>query len=310
MNEDSGQSDMAEGERQVLAREQALKASSGGSSHTTYSYATGPDGRSYIVSAEVTITAPEEVLDAIPGGTKTLQSSGTAQAQIGKADDNKNSGKTEDDTAVSAEVAKLKQTERDVVAHEAAHKAAAGSFGGAVSYTYTTGPDGKKYITGGEVPISTPATSDPEEALRNANQVARAALAPGDPSGQDIAVAASAAQMAANARAQIASRGSDKSGQGGRSPAGSPEADSAGKASPENEDTIVKSSSAMFSRAASAYSRQTSPKGFWTAEKGYESSGTGRESGVQESGSKSAPAAPRYDDIWSIAGRREIDIAA
>ena len=81
--------------------------------------------------------------------------------------------------------------------------AAAGRFGGGVSYTYTTGPDGKRYITGGSVPISTPPTNNPEEALANAQQVLRAATAPGDPSGQDIAVAARASAMAATARSKM-----------------------------------------------------------------------------------------------------------
>jgi hypothetical protein len=74
-----------------------------------------------------------------------------------------------------------------------------------VRYTYTTGPDGRRYITGGEVSIHTPATSDPEEVLRNARQVMNAAFAPGTPSGQDIAVAASAAAVASSAMSRLSS---------------------------------------------------------------------------------------------------------
>ncbi|MCM1130004.1 MAG: hypothetical protein NC211_08930 [Alistipes senegalensis] len=117
------------------------------------------------------------------------------------------SGKEEDaenDAAVSAEIAELKQREQEVIAHEAAHKAAGGQYAGAASYTYTTGPDNKKYIDGGEVSIHTPATNDPEEALKIAETIRRAALAPANPSSQDIAVAASASQEAAAARAEIA----------------------------------------------------------------------------------------------------------
>ncbi len=51
--------------------------------------------------------------------------------------------------------------------------------------------------------ISTPSTSDPEEALRLAELVRRAALAPASPSSQDHAVAASATQKAASARADM-----------------------------------------------------------------------------------------------------------
>ncbi|MCM1512964.1 MAG: hypothetical protein NC112_07655 [Oxalobacter formigenes] len=117
------------------------------------------------------------------------------------------SGKEEDaenDPAVSAEIAELKQREQEVIAHEAAHKAAGGQYAGAASYTYTTGPDNKKYIDGGEVSIHTPATNDPEEALKIAETVRRAALAPANPSCQDLSVAASASQEAAAARAEIA----------------------------------------------------------------------------------------------------------
>ena len=82
--------------------------------------------------------------------------------------------------------------------------------------TYTTGPDGRRYITGGHVPIHTPATSDPEEALRNAETVMRAALSPGDPSAQDLAVAARAASRAASARAKILARSLAKTNKANR----------------------------------------------------------------------------------------------
>lgn len=194
-------------ERSVLAQESALKASaSGAKTTTTYKYEIGPDGKKYIVGAEVSITGTEDQLDAVPGGKRQLdgKSAGTT------TDEKEKTATTEETPEMRAAIAELKSVEREVIAHEAAHMAVGGQFAGGVSYTYTTGPDGKQYITGGEVPISTPATSDPEEALRNAEQVMRAAMAPGNPSGQDAAVAAGAAQMAAQARAQLAAEGPDK----------------------------------------------------------------------------------------------------
>ncbi|MDR3231192.1 MAG: hypothetical protein LBT65_07115 [Synergistaceae bacterium] len=210
-------SSLARQEQQILAQERAL-AAGGGSVSTTYRYTVGPDGRRYITGAEVTITGDEGIIDGISGGVKheelrpvvkavsegagrgesTTQSVGAgkseaADAQIAAAQ-----------SANSQVVNKLEQTEREVVAHEAAHKAAGGRFAGAASYTYTQGPDGRSYITGGEVPINVPASDDPEETLRNMEQVVRAALAPGSPSGQDLSVAASAAAAAAQARQQIA----------------------------------------------------------------------------------------------------------
>lgn len=102
-----------------------------------------------------------------------------------------------------AQVAKLKQIDAKVRAHERAHAAVGGAHAGAPSYTYTRGPDGQMYATGGEVAIDISAESDPEATLQKATQVAAAALAPADPSGQDRAVAAAAAQLRLEALAQI-----------------------------------------------------------------------------------------------------------
>ena len=101
-------------------------------------------------------------------------------------------------------VKELAQTDEHVRAHEAAHQAAAGSMGGAVSFTYETGPDGKSYAVGGEVPVDLSSGRTPEETIARAQQVRAAALAPADPSPQDLSVAAAASQMEAMARAQMA----------------------------------------------------------------------------------------------------------
>lgn len=102
-----------------------------------------------------------------------------------------------------AQVDKLKQIDAKVRAHERAHAAVGGAHAGAPSYTYTRGPDGQMYATGGEVAIDISAESDPEATLQKATQVAAAALAPADPSGQDRAVAAAATQLRLEALAQI-----------------------------------------------------------------------------------------------------------
>jgi hypothetical protein len=102
-------------------------------------------------------------------------------------------------------VKELAARDREVKAHEAAHKAAGGSLTGPASYSYTTGPDGKRYATGGEVSVDTSGVpGDPQATLAKANRIRAAALAPAKPSGQDRKVAAQAAQMAADARAEIA----------------------------------------------------------------------------------------------------------
>ena len=100
----------------------------------------------------------------------------------------------------------LESRDREVKAHEAAHMAAAaGLVRGGMSFSYQTGPDGQRYAVGGEVSIdSSPVAGDPQATLAKASQIQAAALAPADPSAQDRAVAASAAQMAMEARLELA----------------------------------------------------------------------------------------------------------
>ena len=114
--------------------------------------------------------------------------------------------KTEqNEQAVQQVLAQLKARDMEVRAHEQAHLAAAGSHArGGMSFTYQTGPDGRQYAIGGEVGIDTSAVpGDPEATLQKAMQIQRAALAPAEPSAQDLRVASSAAQMAVEARQQI-----------------------------------------------------------------------------------------------------------
>ena len=96
----------------------------------------------------------------------------------------------------------LSSRDSEVKAHEAAHQAAGGGMTGAASYTYQQGPDGKMYAIGGEVSISAPSGSTPEETIKNARQIAAAAMAAGDPSPQDFAVASSARVMEMQAQQQ------------------------------------------------------------------------------------------------------------
>ena len=103
-----------------------------------------------------------------------------------------------------AVVTEMKRTDTHVKNHEAAHMAAgAGVVTGGASYTYRRGPDGGMYAVAGEVPIAIPNSKDPAERLQKAEQVQRSALAPSDPSSQDISVAAAAAQVAAEARTEL-----------------------------------------------------------------------------------------------------------
>lgn len=84
---------------------------------------------------------------------------------------------------------KLRRIEQKVIAHEMAHKSVAGRYAGAVHYTYTKGPDGRLYITGGEVSLDLTEEATPEETAKKMEIIEASALAPADPSPQDIRVA-------------------------------------------------------------------------------------------------------------------------
>ncbi|MBK1693167.1 hypothetical protein CKO09_00205 [Chromatium weissei] len=95
----------------------------------------------------------------------------------------------------------LKQRDTEVRAHEQAHIAAGGRYiTSTASYDYQTGADGVRYAIGGEVGIDTsPVAGNPAATLDKARTVRQAALAPAEPSGQDLQVAAAATTMETNA---------------------------------------------------------------------------------------------------------------
>jgi hypothetical protein len=101
------------------------------------------------------------------------------------------------------QLSELQQRDREVKAHELAHKSVGGRYVTGGSFTYQTGPNGQRYAIGGEVTIDSSPGSTPEETLRKAELIRRAALAPADPSPQDYRVASQANLMAAQARSEI-----------------------------------------------------------------------------------------------------------
>lgn len=103
-----------------------------------------------------------------------------------------------------------KDTDRKVRAHEQAHLAAAGNLAtGGPRYELKTGEDGKNYAVGGEVNIRVSEGKTPSETLQRAQQAQRAALAPADPSPQDLRVAQEAQTMATKARAELSRSSTD-----------------------------------------------------------------------------------------------------
>ncbi|OIN34799.1 hypothetical protein AJY53_01215 [Campylobacter jejuni] len=147
-----------------------------------------------------------------PSFDKTNQSDSTQKDEKNlsenKDDKEKNGEQTQMVNSVElsqkevTQVRELQSIDRNVKAHEAAHQAAGGGLAGAASFTYTRGPDNQMYATAGEVPISMQKGNTPEETIANARQIAAAAMAPADPSPQDYKVAANAAKMEFEARAE------------------------------------------------------------------------------------------------------------
>lgn len=140
---------------------------------------------------------------------------------------NSNSSENDDSEEQAKQViAQLEARDREVRTHEQAHLSAAGPHArGGINYEYQTGPDGKSYAVGGSVNIDTsPIADDPEATMQKARVVQQAALAPAEPSGQDMAVAAEAAQMMQQAqqeiREQAAEEGEDEAGVQNQSSAG------------------------------------------------------------------------------------------
>jgi len=107
--------------------------------------------------------------------------------------------------AEQKQVEELRDRDREVRTHEQAHKAAAGQYAtSGPTYSYQTGPDGKRYAVGGQVGIDLSTEETPDQTIAKMAVVRRAALAPAEPSSQDRKVAAQASQIANEARAEKA----------------------------------------------------------------------------------------------------------
>ncbi len=103
-----------------------------------------------------------------------------------------------------AQIGKLQVRDTKVRQHEAAHLAAAGGLAvSGASFTYQKGPDGVNYAVGGEVSIDVSPGRTPQDTIARARTIKAAALAPADPSGADLAVAAKAQQLEQQAHGEL-----------------------------------------------------------------------------------------------------------
>jgi hypothetical protein len=131
------------------------------------------------------------------------------QRDTAKTDKNPRAGSSEraDENAPGAlseaeqqQVNDLQRRDQEVRAHEQAHVAAGAT---SARYDYQTGPDGRQYAVGGSADIQISAMSnDYASRIAQARKMRAAALAPADPSPQDLAVAANATRLEQEARAE------------------------------------------------------------------------------------------------------------
>lgn len=175
------------------------------------SSSSGPQSRAQDtdVNEALPLSDSEEQVDS----TSQVQEDDTSQDEDQPLESGTESGLTQEEKFL---VEELKKVDAEVRAHEMAHIAAGGEYiTSGASFSYQQGPDGKNYAVGGEVSIDTsPEPGDPEATLQKMQQVRAAALAPAQPSSQDLKVASNAASQAAKAMAEITQlRAEEQAGQ-------------------------------------------------------------------------------------------------
>ncbi|MBN1671685.1 MAG: catalase [Kiritimatiellae bacterium] len=97
----------------------------------------------------------------------------------------------------------LRARDHKVRQHEQRHAAVLGRYARGIRYTYQVGPDGRPYAVGGSVEVDTSSEPTPEATAEKARVLKRAALAAGDASPADLAVAAAAGRMEARANSRL-----------------------------------------------------------------------------------------------------------
>jgi SprA-related family len=128
-------------------------------------------------------------LEKARANVATPASNPAAEAEAGDKDERGPNGLTPDEEGV---VRDMRGRDREVRAHELAHKNTGGRYAGAISLSYDKGPDGQQYAVAGSVPIDMSPEASPEATIAKMRIVAAAALAPADPSGPDRGIAQAA----------------------------------------------------------------------------------------------------------------------
>lgn len=156
-------------------------------------------------STETTLPTSETVTAASEQSRRNGQTS--SQGDDASLEEEKKKAQQEEKV-----VQDLKKRDAEVRTHEQAHKTAGGQYAGSPAFEMTKGPDGQSYATGGHVNIDVSAIpDDPQATLNKMMQIKSAALAPAEPSAQDLKVAAKADMVAAAARSELSQSATDSS---------------------------------------------------------------------------------------------------
>jgi hypothetical protein len=139
------------------------------------------------------------------GGGKAQAGEPTGQGAASTRNSTAEAPQAPDTQQTQQTIDELERRDREVRHHEATHKAALGRFAkGGPRFSFTTGPDGRRYAVSGEVSVDlSPVPGDPEATLQKMATVRRAALAPTNPSAADRAIAAEATRKMAAARREL-----------------------------------------------------------------------------------------------------------
>lgn len=163
-----------------------------------------PDSNQITANESQSVAAQENTDNSDTAqGQDVEQSEGTERASSNS--DSEKPNETGLTPQQQAQVAELAARDAEVRAHERAHQSTGGQYAGSISYSYQTGPDGKRYAIGGEVPIDvSPVSGNPQATIDKMRTVRSAALAPADPSAQDRSVASTAGRLMIDAQLDLA----------------------------------------------------------------------------------------------------------
>ena len=133
-------------------------------------------------------------------GDSQQQFNDASEESAGKED----ARERQQEQAEQRQLESMKERDQEVRTHEQAHATIGGQYAGSPQYDFQRGPDGQRYAIDGEVSIDVSTENTPQQTIRKMQQVRAAALAPAEPSPQDLQVAAEASRIAFEARSKLA----------------------------------------------------------------------------------------------------------